>query len=303
MKVLITGADGFIGAHVTRALLSHGMDVGVLVRSREPFRRLQDVGDRLCLLRGDLTEIDRLRPALNDFKPDACLHLAWYTEPGKYLHSPHNVTILNHSLTLIQTLAEIGCKHFVGAGTCAEYDAEQGWLKEDTVTRPETIYAASKLSLCLCGEVLARQYDMTFAWGRIFYPYGPQEDPRRMIPALIGALLAGQAFPATNGNQIRDYVFVEDIAEAFHILLTQKAAGIYNIGSGVPITVRYLMQTTEAIIGTHGLIQFGALPYRDWDPRFICADIQKLRSLGWTSRYTLEEGLRITTRWWHEQSG
>ena len=301
MRVLITGADGFVGAHVTRALLKSGMEVGVLTRSGATFRRLQDVADRIHILQGDLNEIDRLRPTLNNFKPEACIHLAWYAEPGKYLHAPQNIAMLNSSLALIQALAEVGCTHFVGAGTCAEYDAEQGWLKEEGRTRPETLYAASKLSLCLAGEQLARQNRMGFAWGRIFYPYGPEEDSRRMVPALIRALLAEEPFPASRGDQVRDYIYVEDVAQAFRLLLTQKTSGIFNIGSGVPITVRHLMETIEEIVGKPGLIQFGAIPYRDWDPRFLCANIQNLRNLGWVPCYTLHEGMHLTTQWWRKQ--
>ena len=123
-----------------------------------------------------------------------------------------------------------------------------------------------------------------------------------MVPALIRALLTRQVFPATNGKQVRDYVYVEDIANAFLTLLIQKATGIYNIGSGEPITVHRLMETIEDVVGEHGLIEFGALSYRDWDPSFICADVQKLSKLGWAPHYALQEGLRVTTQWWREQS-
>lgn len=142
---------------------------------------------------------------------------------------------------------------------------------------------------------------MAFAWGRIFYPYGPQEDPRRMVPALIRALIADQSFPATQGEQVRDYIHVEDIAQAFITLLTAQATGIYNIGSGDPVPVRRVMETIEDVVGRHGLVQYGAVPYRDWEPRFICADTGKLRGLGWMPAYALRQGLEATTQWWREQ--
>ena len=304
MKILITGADGFVGAPLTRALLALGMDVGAVALPGEPLRRLSKADtSRLHLLHGSLTEMDGLRPALTDFRPDACIHLAWYAEPGKYLHSPNNLPMLHGSLALMQTLLDVGCKQMIGAGTCAEYDTEQGWLKEDGRTNPESIYAATKLSLCLCGEQLARMGGMAFAWGRIFYPYGPQEDPRRMVPALIRALLAEQTFPATQGEQVRDYIHVADIAQAFITLLTAQATGIYNIGSGAPVPVRRVMETIEDVVGRRGLIQYGATPYRDWEPRFICADTGKLRGLGWMPAYSLRQGLEATAQWWREQPG
>lgn len=302
MRVLITGADGFVGAPITRALLDAGAEVGALVLPGEAFRRLQPVADQVQLIPGDLTQVAELGPALADFRPEACIHLAWYAEPGKYLHSPHNIAMLHGSLDLMQLLIEVGCKQMIGAGTCAEYDTDAGWLQESGRTRPDTLYAATKLSLCITGEQLAAQAGMAFAWGRIFYPYGPQEDPRRMVPALIRSLLAREPFPASHGEQVRDYIHVQDIAQAFLTLLTQRANGVFNIGSGEPIKVRYLMETVEEIVGRRGLIQFGTLPPRDWEPPFLCADNRKLRALGWNPRFTLREGLCATVGWWQEQN-
>lgn len=301
MNILVTGADGFLGAVAVEALLASGQTVGALVQPAVPIRRVNVAADGLHLLRADLEDGAALSSLLDLFRPDACLHLAWYAEPGQYLHSPRNLALLQDSLNLIQLLAECGCGHFVGVGTCAEYDSGRGWLREDGPTRPETLYAASKLALYLCGEHLARAGGMAFAWTRVFYPYGPGEDARRMVPALITALLDGQPFPASQGDQVRDYIHVEDIAQAFVILLAQKAEGIFNIGSGEPIQVRRLMETIEEIVGSTGLIQFGALPPRDWEPPFLCADAQKLYALGWQMRYDLRSGLAATVDWWREQ--
>lgn len=265
----------------------------------EELRRLAPVAQHLRLLRGDLTAPTELQASLATFRPEACIHLAWYAEPGKYLHAPQNLKLLQGSLDLFQTLIELGCSQVIGAGTCAEYETNRGWLREDDSTRPETLYAASKLSLYLCGEQLATQSGMTFAWGRIFYPYGPQEDPRRMVPALIRALLAGETFPASTGEQVRDYIHVEDVATAFLTLLQQRATGIYNIGSGEPTRVRGLMETVAQIIEERSTdaIQFGAMPPRKWEPPFICADNRKLQALGWRARYDLRSGLNATVEW------
>ena len=299
MKILVTGGDGFLGAPIVRALLAQGHHVAALVLPHAPLRRLG--GLPVDVLEAGLEDGDRLRNVLNDWRPDACIHLAWYAEPGKYLTSPHNIALLHASFDLMQLLAESGCRHIVTAGTCAEYDAERGWLKEDGPTKPQSLYAATKLSLCVTGEQLARSLGMTFAHARVFYPYGPAEDPRRMVPALIRALLAGKTFEASGGEQVRDYIHIDDIANAFVTLLTQNASGIYNIGSGEPLTVRRLMETIEGVVGRRGLIQFGALPPREWEPRFLCADMQKLRGLGYAPQHTLVSGLEQTAAWWREQ--
>lgn len=293
-SVLITGADGFIGANVTRRMLDAGCEVTALIHPESTAQRIAALLPRLNVIRGNLNDLDLIRPELERLKPHSCIHLAWYVEPGKYLDSPHNVEAVAASLRLIEALAAAGGAYFVGAGTCFEYDTTAGWLHEDGPTAPQTLYAAAKLSLCLMGSRLAALHGMGFGWGRVFYLYGPEEDERRAVPALFKALLAEEPFPATAGEQVRDYLHVEDVAAGFCTLAMQQAEGIYNIGSGTPLTMRQLMQTAGEIVGRAELIQFGAYPYRPHDPPFVCADAQKLRALGWSPRYTLQSGLQQT---------
>ncbi len=301
MRVLITGASGFIGAHAVRELLAANHTVIALALADDPLWRLHDLLDRIQLLRGDLAELGALRPLLTQWQPEACLHLAWYTEPDKYLHSPENIPALINSLNLLNELLRQGCRQFVMVGTCAEYDTAAGFLREDGPTRPATIYASTKLALGLVGQQLAAAAHARFAWARIFYLYGPYEDKRRMIPALIRSLLIGQPFSATAGEQVRDYLHVADVASGLRTLLEQPAVGTFNLASGQPLTVRQLMETIGEITGRPDLIRFGALPYRDWEPPFICGDNQRLRALGWQPQYALRAGLQQTVAWWKNE--
>lgn len=295
MRVFITGGTGFIGRSVTRQLILRGHQVALLARRNISGAAGADV------IGGDLSEIEKVKSSLKEWKADTCIHLAWYAEPGKYLNAQMNAQFLGWSLDLLRVLAAADCRHVVMAGTCAEYDSDNGYLREDGPTRPATLYAASKLSLYLTGQQLARQQDMRLAWGRIFYPYGPHEDPRRAIAALINTLLLGQPFKATKGMQVRDYLHVDDIARAFVSLAENGAEGCFNIASGMPVTIRNLMETVGQIIGTPELIEFGALPYREWDPPFICGDNHRLRDLGWTPEYGLTDGLGSTVSWWRDR--
>lgn len=302
MKVFLTGASGFIGAHVTRALLARGHSVMALVKPENPMWRLKDVRGQFAVAIGFLADVQILRAALNEFKPDACIHLAWYAEPGKYLHSPENIRSLMDSLSLLSELVQIGCRQVVIAGTCAEYDTDVGYLREDSPKRPSTLYAAAKLSCCLLSQQIAAMAKINFAWARTFYPYGPQEDDRRVVPAVINALQQGQPFPATAGEQVRDYVYVEDVATAFCCLAEKQANGIFNIASAAPVTIRQLLETVGNLLGRSELIQFGALPYRDWEPMFISGDNRRMRELGWTPGYALNDGLLQTIQWWEAHS-
>jgi nucleoside-diphosphate-sugar epimerase len=301
MKVFVTGASGFIGAQVTKALLAGGHSVTALVVPGDSLWRLAEAIGKFSIVTGRIADRDALRRALNKFQPEACIHLAWYAEPGKYLSSPENIASLTDSLSLLDELIQAGCGQVIMAGTCAEYDTEKGFLREDTPARPTTLYAATKLAACLIGQQLAAAAQINFAWGRIFYPYGPQEDPRRLVPAAICALQQGRSFPATLGEQVRDYIFIEDVAAAFCIMMEKQAIGVVNISSGVPVTIRQLLETIAVLMGRSDLTQFGALAYRDWEPSFICGDNSRLMQLGWRPEYTLIKGLEQTIDWWKDQ--
>jgi nucleoside-diphosphate-sugar epimerase len=298
MRVFVTGASGFIGAHLVSILLEAGCEVAILAVSDDNLWRLREVVDRLRVLRGDLDSIDAFAPGLTDFRPDACIHLAWYVEPGKYLESPLNLNCVMNSLSLLQLLIQIGCQQVVMTGTCAEYDTDTGHLKETSPTNPVTLYAASKLSLGILGQQLAKGTGTRFAWARLFYLYGPQEDERRVVPALIKSLLRSEPFPVSAGTQIRDYLHVEDVASALWFIAGSGLEGTFNISSGVPVTMRSLMEVIGNSLGKTDLIRFGAVQSRVWEPEFICGDNQKLRQLGWQPKYSLHDGLMETIKWW-----
>ncbi|HJT24688.1 MAG TPA: NAD(P)-dependent oxidoreductase, partial [bacterium] len=240
--------------------------------------------------------------ALAGFKPDACIHLAWYAEPGKYLHSTENLSSLRTSLDLFRELIASGCRQIVAAGTCAEYAPSKSPLKEDSPTHPTTLYAASKLACFLVGRQLADSAKIKFAWGRIFYPYGPKEDERRVVPAVIQSLLKGHPFPATSGKQLRDYIFVEDVASAFCAMAEKSADGVFNVCSGKPVAVRSLLENAGKKTGRVELIQFGAKPQYAWEPPLLAGDNRRLRSLGWKPCFGLDEGMEKTVQWWKTNS-
>lgn len=298
MRIFLTGASGFIGSHVLRTLLTRGHAVATLIMPEDPMWRLADVSGQFAIMRGRLNDTNSWQQALNEFKPEGCIHLAWFAEPGKYMDSPENIHSLTASIKLLNALIALECRQVVMAGTCAEYDTNYGYLHENTPTQPATIYAASKLACGLICRQMAKQAKMNFSWARIFYPYGPQEDERRIIPAVIRALHQGQVFPATLGAQIRDYIHVEDVAAAFCDLLEKNTDGIFNIASGIPIVLRDLLSTVGNMIGRSDLIRFGAKPYREWDPAFICGDNMKLKEIGWVPRISLDQGLKQVIQWW-----
>ena len=238
MRVLLTGATGFVGSHVARLLVREGADVFALVREGSDTWRVDDVAPMLHLVQGDLLEAEATRRRLDEVRPELCIHLAWYAEPGEYLASMVNLDMLAASLRLVSGLAEVGCRRFVGAGTCFEYDAAPGYLSEAGPQRPRSLYASCKASLGNVLEHVSNVTSMETAWLRLFYLYGPFEDRRRLVPSVANALLAGREAKATEGRQTRDYMHVEDVAAAVWAVARSSLSGAVNVGSGVPVAIR-----------------------------------------------------------------
>jgi len=210
---------------------------------------------------------------------DVAIHLAWYVEPGKYLESPLNDKCRDDSLALVKSS---NIRRWVVAGSCFD-------------EHPTTRYARAKHDLFLALQKL----DIELAWPRLFYLYGPREHPRRFVPTVINALLDGRPAPLTAGDEVRDYLHVEDVAEAIVAVAMSKLTGPVNIGSGQPVTVREMATKIAGIIGRPDLVQLGAYQASPTDSPYVVADITKVRTV-WRPRISLDDGLRATIEWWRQ---
>jgi nucleoside-diphosphate-sugar epimerase len=301
MKVLITGASGFVGSHVARLLVAEGCEVHALVRESSNRWRIQDILPSMYLWQSDLVAFENMNAYLQEIKPELCIHLAWYAVPGKYLNSQENLDSIQASINLLSQLAELGCKRFVGIGTCFEYDLSLGYLSESSLTKPITLYAATKVALSTILQQFAQITEMEIAWIRLFYQYGPMEDERRLIPGIISSLLRDEVVKTTKGEQIRDFLHIEDVASAIWAVAKSNVSGVVNVGSGQPVTVGQIALELGNLLGKPDLIHLGALPYRPNDPMFICANNELLRKkTDWTPKYNLTTGLKNTIEWYKD---
>jgi nucleoside-diphosphate-sugar epimerase len=296
-SVLLTGASGFIGSHCIPLLIDRGYEVHALTSKKN-----SQNDPRIIWHTVDLLNPDQVRRAMKKICPSHLLHFAWYTVPGKYWSAPENIPWLQASLNLVQEFSACNGERMVGAGTCAEYDWRYGYCSENvTPLNPETLYGISKRSVQSLSQELLRTAKISSAWGRIFYLYGPYEDPTRLVPSIINSLLREEPAPCTTGYQIRDYLFVEDVADAFVRLLDSTVSGPVNIASGKPVAIRDIIQTIGIKIGHENLIRYGQIPTSPSEVPFLVADNRRLVSdVGWNQRYSLEAGLEKTIMWWSD---
>ena len=297
MRVLLTGATGFVGSQVARAMLREGHEVWATMRSDSDRSRIVDIEADLRVVEHDLL---RGHPdALVELQPELCVHAAWYVEPGRYLSSAVNIDFLAASARLAHALAKSGCRRFIGVGTCYEYDTDLGRLSEAAPTRPRHLYSASKLSLHLLLEQIASLTGLEVAWARLFYLYGPHEDQRRLVASVARSLVRGERVEVTPGEQVRDFLHVEDVGAALAAIALSSVLGPINVCSGEPVTVREIVEALGRAAGRPELIAVGSRPYAQGDPMVVYGDNRRLREeVGWTPRITLGDGLERTWDWW-----
>ncbi|MBW1910573.1 MAG: NAD(P)-dependent oxidoreductase [Deltaproteobacteria bacterium] len=299
-KVLVTGATGFIGQCCLPLLLERGFEVHA-VTSRD----LNEEVSRIHWYRADLLDSEQTRTVMVKVKPSHLLHLAWYTVPGEFWTSTENLRWVKASLDLLQTFISHGGHRVVMVGTCAEYDWKWGFCSEETTPlRPSTLYGASKHALQIISGALSVQVGLSSAWGRIFFLYGPHEHSDRLVPSVILSVLKGKPAPCSHGNQVRDFLYVEDVASAFVTLLESSVQGPVNIGSGHPVSLKEVVNRIGEMVGAPDLIRIGEKAAPQGDPSLLTADTRRLREdVKWIARYGLEAGLDQTIQWWKMHLG
>ncbi len=290
-RVLVTGASGFIGRHSPAALAARGFDVHAVHATGTPEAPA-------TWHRVDLHDREQVARLLDDVRPTHLLHFAWYAVHGKYWTATENLRWVESSLSLLRGFVERGGRRAVIAGTCAEYDWRYGFCSERTTpTIPSTLYGASKNALYSVASAFAAQAGLSLAWGRIFFPYGPDEQPKRLVPSVIHSLLRREPIRCSHGNQYRDFLHAEDCAGAFAMLLESPVEGPLNIASGQPVTIKDVVRTIVSLVteGDSVPIEFGAVSTPPDDPPLLVGDNRRLTAeVGWSPRIGLRDGLART---------
>ena len=297
-RVFITGATGFLGAHLSRLLGNEGAEVHALRH-----RTVPSPAGGIIWHQGDLCDERGLRDILAGVSPEFVFHLAAYgARPGERDRDRMVATNIEASLHLWSALPQ-SVRRVVIAGTCREYAEADGPVAEDYPCNPRWSYVASKHAAVVLLSAFAREDRRSLVVLRPFGPYGPGDDTDRVLPFTIRRLIAGDPVPLSAGDQLCDFAFVDDHVRAFALAAVSKVpepVAIYNIGSGDVISLRAVLETAADVIGgrARSRLQFGALPHRPGDSFAVCADISAARrDLGYQPTVPLRDGLERTVRW------
>jgi nucleoside-diphosphate-sugar epimerase len=296
-KVLITGATGFIGRCCLPLLVSKGYEVHAVRCNSDEVTEKGVVWHQ-----ADLLDSSQVSALVTRVRPSHLLHFAWITTPREFWGSLQNIRWVQSTLHLLETFAANGGERVVIAGSCAEYDWKFHRCSEfETPLAPATLYGASKHAVQCLLQAFAWRVKLSAAWGRMFFLYGPNEHPNRLVAYVIRKLLQGEQAFCPTGDRIRDFLYVHDIADAFVMLLNSDISGPVNIASGQAVTVKDLVLKIAQLLERPELVQFGSLSSPHDEPEALVADVNRLRfELGWSQRWSLVEGLEETISWWRD---
>ncbi|HBZ83690.1 MULTISPECIES: NAD-dependent epimerase/dehydratase family protein [Brevibacillus] len=291
MNILLTGATGFLGSHLARALVQASHRLVIVKRSSSDCARLADIASEMIAYDADEeASVYRLFAEQGPF--DAVIHAA--TAYGRRGESDVGLLEANvlFPLRLLQLCCEQGTRLFVNTDTFSRDSLAQG--------APHLAgYHLTKKQFAEWGAYIAKKYGLTFANMRLEHVYGPFDQSDKFIPYVISQCLRdGAQLALTSGEQKRDFVYVEDVVAAYLLLLREKSSlpaeyAEFQVGTGKATAVRELVEKIHSLTRSTAVLQFGAFAQREGELMCSQADTGKLGALGWQARVSLEQGLKL----------
>lgn len=302
MRVLITGAGGFIGANLTRRMISLGHNVHILLHPQSNPWRLNEILDQVHVHSVDIKNPAKVSEVVSISKPDWIFHLAvhgaysWQNQDGDIL-----CTNVLGTMNLLQASIKQGFDAFINTGSSSEYGFKYHAPQENEWLEPNSTYSASKIAASLFCEHQAKSTNTRIATMRLYSVYGPWEEPKRLMPSLLIHGIQGLYPPLTSPDTARDYIYIDDVVDAYLIAAEKIKPGIgdiYNVGSGIQTSISELVNITDHIFPSRGLPRWGSMPNRNWDTNTWVSNPKKLiTDLNWTPKTNLTKGLHLFTAW------
>jgi dolichol-phosphate mannosyltransferase len=299
MRVLVTGAAGFVGAVLVRRLREQGHTVEALVRPGGDRWRLEGV--HIPIHAADLADGPSVEAVVDRIRPEWIFHLAAHgAYPSqKDVRSMVRINLIG-TMNLVESCRRAGFEAFVNTGSSSEYGFTDHAPSEEDEPRPNSAYAATKLTTTLYVSAAAERHNLRLSTLRLYSVYGPFEEPTRLLPVLAVRGMEGKLPPLVSPEVARDFVYVDDVVDAY-LSAAEGPAGVYNVGTGKQTTIREVVEIARRVFAISVEPQWGTMPDRSWDSTVWIADSRKIqRELGWKPKVALEDGFTRLARWIRE---
>jgi len=302
---LVTGATGFIGANITRALVKKGEKVNIIVRNRKLNWRLTDIASKIHIYETDILS-PSLSFILDNIRPDYIFHMAAYgVLPSE--NDTHKMVDVNikGTINLIEAIKKNPFRLFINTGTSVEYGIKDGKMKESDILVPINDYGITKAATTLYCQKEAIRNKLPIITFRLFTPFGFYEDKNRLVPSAILSALRNQAINVSVPGSVRDFIFIDDVVSAYFQATQKKIVpGLtLNIGSGKKHTIGSIVNSIKKITKSHSKVVWGAVKSQERfiEPKKWEADISLSRKLlQWEPKYSLGQGLEETIEWFSQ---
>ena len=304
-RILLTGGAGFVGAVLTRELLRSGHRVHLILKSDSGRWRIADVLSDVQVHPADLRDEAAVKQVVAETKPEVIYHLATH---GAYSSQDDSEAILQVNFygtwNLLKASAALDYEVFVNTGSSSEYGFKDEAMRESDLLEPNSYYAVAKCGQTLLCQHFARAHKKPINTFRLFSAYGPYEEPSRLVPTLVARTLRGEALDLVPKEVARDFIFVDDVVDAYTRFepLAQLSGEVINIGTGVQSTIEDVVGAVFAACGKSVECRWGKMPARMWDQRTWVSDCSKSKRLiGFRPRTSLTEGMAKTVRFFEAQ--
>lgn len=292
---VLTGATGILGTALIDKLLKEKVDVYVICHPGSPRNKDIRRSDGVHLIDCDLSELNKL-PQLVPAPIDAFFHFGWLgtANPLNRMNMPLQVKNILYTLDAVNAANALACKVFIGAGSQAEYGRVNGVIHPDSPAEPISGYGMAKLCAGQMTRQMCREYGIRHIWPRIISVYGVHERGHSLISTVIDKLLAGEKPSLTKGEQVWDYLYAGDAADAFYdMAMSGKNGAVYVLGSGKTKMLRQFMEIIQNAINPSLPLGIGEVPYYPDQAMHLEADILSLtQDTGWKPKTSFEEGIR-----------
>ncbi len=300
-RVVVTGANGFIGSHIAKRMAKEGAEIFIIVREDSDLWRIEQEKKDVSIYKGDIRNKDFVEASINSIKPEYVFNIAAYGVDSRQKdYSTAVYTNVVGIVNMLEAVIKTGCKKFINTGTSMQYGNKEGIISEELRLTPSNIYGSSKAAATIIAHQIAAENNIDIATLIPFGVFGEMEGSHKFFPHIILSVLKNKDVDLTLCEQYRDYCYIENIIDGLLLaaLKDDIKNEIFNIGSGTVQQLNYYVDMIFKNIKTDRKPNYGAVPYRKNDLWCPQPDVNKIKKiLGWEPEISLEDGVNRTVQW------